>query len=67
MWAPDAAEHLLNSCNTQGQTAMYIAAKNGNLEVIKLLIESRANCQIKSKVKLQIESGRSLIILGSTK
>jgi len=56
MWAPDDAEHLLNSCNSQGQTPMYIAAKNGNLDVIKLLIENKANYQIKSKVKLDLKS-----------
>lgn len=42
--------HFINSLNTKGQSALYIAAKNGNAEVVKLLIENNVNHLIKSKV-----------------
>jgi len=42
--------HLLNHKNHLGQTPMHIAAKNGNLEVIKFLLSHKANYNIESEV-----------------
>jgi ankyrin repeat protein len=42
--------HVLNRKNNFGHTPMYIAAKNGNLEVIKLLVEKKANYDLESRV-----------------
>ena len=42
--------HLLNKKNSFGHTPMYIAAKNGNLEVIKLLVSKKANHTLTSTV-----------------
>ena len=47
---PNDPEHLLNKTNNQGWTPLYIAAKYGNLEVVKLLIEKKANYKIKCRV-----------------
>jgi len=46
---PNDPQHLLNKTNNQGWTPLYIAAKYGNLEVVKLLIEKKANYQIKCR------------------
>lgn len=35
--SPDDPEHLLNKLNKHGQNAYYLASKNGNLNVLKLL------------------------------
>jgi len=43
-------DHLINTKDTNGHTPLYIAAKNGNLEVVKLLIESNANPLITSQI-----------------
>ena len=42
--------HLVNHKNHLGQTPMHIAAKNGNLEVIKFLITNKANYNLVSEV-----------------
>jgi len=42
--------HFINSLNTKGQSALYVAAKNGNADAVKLLIENNVNHLIKSKV-----------------
>jgi hypothetical protein len=36
-------DHLLNRKNAHGHTAMYLAAKNGNLLVVSMLVERGAN------------------------
>jgi len=54
MRSPEDHDHLLNYRNGNGQTPMYVAAKHGNLEVIKLLVDNNASCLIKSKVKYTI-------------
>lgn len=59
LWAPEDAEHIINSYNSQGQTPIHIAAKNGNLEVVRLLVESRANHQLKSKAQPHDKSGET--------
>lgn len=35
--------HLINKKNTHGQSPLYIASKNGNLEVLKFLLDNEAN------------------------
>jgi len=50
MLSPEDPLHFINTLNTQGQNALYIAAKNGNAEVVQLLIENNVNHLIKSKV-----------------
>lgn len=50
MLEPSDPSHLLNHKNHFGQTPMYIAAKNGNLDVIKLLLSYKANYNIESDV-----------------
>ena len=42
--------HLLNRPNESGHRPLYIAAKHGNLEVVKLLIENKVNPTLTSKV-----------------
>ena len=44
-------DHLLNKCDTDGLTPLYNAAQNGNLDVIKFLIENEAEFFIESKVE----------------
>lgn len=46
----DDPAFILNTLNSQGQTPMYIAAKNGNLNIVQFLIENKANPLIESKV-----------------
>jgi len=51
MIEPNDPQHLLNKTNSQGWSPLYIAAKYGNLNVVKLLIENKANSQLKCRVK----------------
>jgi ankyrin repeat protein len=44
--------HLINRKNSFGQTPLYLAAKNGNLEVIELLMAKQVNSHIISTVRL---------------
>jgi len=46
-------EHLLNQHNLDGYAPLHIAAQNGNLEVIKVLIEAGANHLVEAKVFLE--------------
>ncbi len=50
--------HLLNRKNSFGQTPLYLAARNGNLDVILLLMNKRANPDILSTV-----IGRSFVTI----
>jgi len=49
----DSPQRLVNRPNHRGYTPLYIACKNGNIELLKLLIEFKANpyqlCKISSK------------------
>jgi len=45
-------DHIVNKCDSEGHTPLYIAAQNGNLEVVKFLIENGAEFFIESKVIL---------------
>lgn len=47
---PDDPAYLTNCKNSRGHTPLYIAAKHGNLEVIKLLFKWKVNYLIPSKV-----------------
>lgn len=49
---PDDPAYLTNCRNSRGHTPMYIAAKHGNMEVIKLLLKWKANYLIPSQVSL---------------
>jgi len=51
MIEPNDPQHLLNKTNSQGWSPLYIAAKYGNLNVVKLLIENKANYKLKCRVK----------------
>lgn len=46
----DDPAFILNHMNSQGYTPLYIAAKNGNLNIVQFLIENKANPFIESKV-----------------
>ena len=41
------SDHILNRKNNLGLSPLYIASRNGNLDVVKYLIEQ--NCDIKQK------------------
>lgn len=42
--------HLINKANINGYNPLYLASKNGNLNIVKFLIENEANPTIPSKV-----------------
>lgn len=46
--SPEDPDYFLNKTNKEGQTALYIAAKNGNLNVIELLLRFKAEPSILS-------------------
>ena len=50
MLEPADPEHLVNKKNNQGQTPLYIAAKNGNMQIVKIIIDNKADYLLKSKV-----------------
>ncbi|CAD8175082.1 unnamed protein product [Paramecium octaurelia] len=50
LYCPTDPKHILNSFNKFGQNSLYISCKNGNIEVIKFLLDQQANPFIKSKV-----------------
>lgn len=46
-------EHLLNKKNAYGVSPLYLACKNGNLNVVKYFLEEcNANLFLKSKISL---------------
>lgn len=42
--------HLINKPNRMNQTPIYLACRNGNLEIVKYLLEQQANPHILSNV-----------------
>ncbi|CAK76421.1 unnamed protein product (macronuclear) [Paramecium tetraurelia] len=50
LYCPTDPKHILNSFNKFGQNSLYISCKNGNIAVIKFLLDQQANPFIKSKV-----------------
>jgi len=59
MLEPIDPSHLLNRKNSFGHTPMYIAAKNGNLEVLKLLVSNKANHNLSSTIEPSEKSEES--------
>ena len=53
---------LINKRNAQGQTPMYIACKNGNLEVVILLLEENADYLLSSMVDSEEESNLEVAV-----
>ncbi|CAD8128018.1 unnamed protein product [Paramecium sonneborni] len=47
---PQDPNHIINSLNQYGQNALYIASKNGNVEVVKFLLSLECNTHIKSRI-----------------
>jgi ankyrin repeat protein len=45
--------HIINTKNLFGQTALYVACKNGNLNIVKLLITQGCNPFISSSIDKQ--------------
>lgn len=45
--------HFLNRTNAYGQTALYLACKNGNINMVKLLISLGCNPFIKSEIEFK--------------
>ena len=55
MYNKESPKFILNTKNFFGQTPLYVAAKNGNLNIVKLLIEEGCNPFIKSATDLNSE------------
>lgn len=53
---------LINKRNANGQTPMYIACKNGNLEVVLLLLEENADYLIGSVIDLEEETNLEVAV-----
>lgn len=43
-------QHMINKKNTSNQNALYLAAKNGNTNILKFLIDNEADVHISSQV-----------------
>lgn len=50
MLEPSDPAHLINRKNNFGHTPLYIAAKNGNVGVVKLLLDHKVNYNLTSQV-----------------
>lgn len=48
MYTREDEKHLINLKNAFGQRPIYVAAKNGNLNIVELLIREGANPLLKS-------------------
>ncbi len=51
MMEVDDPLHLINRKSGKGMTPLYLAAKHGNLNVVKLLMERRADYLLENKVR----------------
>ncbi|XP_043465025.1 ankyrin repeat domain-containing protein 27-like [Leptopilina heterotoma] len=50
----DRKPHLgINTCNSQGQTALHVACENGHVEIVQLLLDAGANVNVTNKSKGQ--------------
>ncbi|XP_051171211.1 ankyrin repeat domain-containing protein 27-like [Leptopilina boulardi] len=50
----DKKSHLgINTCNSQGQTALHIACDNGHVEIVQLLLDAGANVNVINKIQGQ--------------
>lgn len=49
MHSPEDPDFFLNKTNNDGQTALFIAAKNGNVKVVELLLRFNASPETLSK------------------
>lgn len=47
---PEDPEHLINRMNSRMRNALYIAAVNGNVRLVRWLLSAKANANIKSRV-----------------
>jgi len=58
LYDPESADRLANKPNFRGYSPLYIACKNGNLELVKVLLDFKANpfqlCKISPKQKESI-------------
>jgi ankyrin repeat protein len=50
MLTTDDESHIINKKDGNGYTPLYIASKNGNLEVVKLLFKNKVDPLITIKV-----------------
>lgn len=41
-------DHILNRRDLRGETPLYLACRNGNLEVVKFLVEKKCNLELLS-------------------
>jgi Ankyrin repeat. len=56
MLQTDDPTHIINKTDSLGHTPLYTASKNGNLDVVILLIENKANPFLYSTVNEEILS-----------
>jgi len=43
LYDEDSTQRITNKPNTQGYTPLYVASKNGNIQLLKILLDHRAN------------------------
>ncbi|CDW90849.1 UNKNOWN [Stylonychia lemnae] len=55
MWTRSDPQHLINIKNVFGQTPLYVACENGNLNIVKMLVANGANVFIKSNIDKENE------------
>jgi len=48
LFGTESEKHIINRANLRGQTPLYVATLNGNLNIIKLLLEMGANALLLS-------------------
>jgi ankyrin repeat protein len=50
-------ENILNAKDSYGHTILYVGCRNGNLQLVKLLIEMGADNNVQSNVKIGLSEG----------